>query len=135
MMKETWILLLNDMRSPKSEFLQPVAQASSREELTNFLMRERVTGYPDATATNIWHKVHRRGGPLEWFNPPTGHPNDHLQILPSEEEILARFRAQKAIIPSVGPCTIHDDCRENEELGRACLGDRPPDTARVDDIK
>jgi hypothetical protein len=60
-----FVLYLNPMREGKSERLFPVARAESRGELEALLAREKVEGYRDGP----WRKVHRKGGPLEWFNP------------------------------------------------------------------
>lgn len=61
-----WILCLNDMRAPQVEILRPVCRAETREQLDDFIERERVASYSDGH----WNKNYRRGGPLEWFNPP-----------------------------------------------------------------
>jgi hypothetical protein len=58
-----FVLVLNDMRSPKSETLDNVAKGT-REELIALYRSERVEVYRDGK----WHKVFRKGGPLEWFN-------------------------------------------------------------------
>lgn len=87
-----YVLFLNDMRSAHSEDLQPVAWASVPEPLRALLDRERVEVYREETGMpatgpetepsgfgfrcnpTSWVKHHRKGGPLEWFNPP--HPGD-----------------------------------------------------------
>jgi len=62
-----WILLLNDMRATTNiENLEPVCKAETREELESFLQRETVPGYFDGQ----WGKNFKKGGPLEWYNPP-----------------------------------------------------------------
>jgi hypothetical protein len=61
-----WILQLNDMRMPKVEMMDAVARADTKEELLSLLEREKVEPYSD----DRWGKVFRKGGPLEWFNPP-----------------------------------------------------------------
>lgn len=54
------------MRFPKSEVLVAVAKAETIEALLAFLEREKVETYQDGP----WYKSHRRGGLLEWYNPP-----------------------------------------------------------------
>lgn len=88
-----WMLLLNDMRWPKREQLGPVCRAETREDLERFLGRETVEPWTDVGPVEsahrsaalalargyeprdprdgrCWAKVFRRGGPLEWYNPP-----------------------------------------------------------------
>jgi len=87
-----WVLFLNDMRACHSEDLTPVARSDDPEKLVAFLKDERVEPYQDPTGLPAeepstepssfaykvnpghWHKVFRRGGPLEWFNDPQGCP-------------------------------------------------------------
>jgi hypothetical protein len=78
-----WILQLNDMRMPKVEMMTPVARADSREEIIALLERERVESYRDGQ----WGKSFRKGGPLEWFNPPWDE-NECIQNLGTLEEWL-----------------------------------------------
>ncbi len=70
-----WILYLDDMRAPSAEALVPVARAETKEELEAFLSSESVkpyTDYPNMESFERWAKCYRKGGPLEWFNPPYG---------------------------------------------------------------
>lgn len=75
-----WVLYLNDMRDSHIEDFEPVLRASSREELEAVLLREKVEPYSEPGfgrygETN-WAKSYRKGGPLEWFNPPDNfHPS------------------------------------------------------------
>jgi len=67
------ILLLNPMRG-RYEELVPVARAHTREALDAFLASEKVDTYTEKDA-NDWgpaslRKSFRKGGPLEYFNPP-----------------------------------------------------------------
>lgn len=62
-----WVLMLNDMRSPKFEWLTAVCQADDAQELLDLLERERVPTYRDGR----WAKSFRQGGPLEWYNTPS----------------------------------------------------------------
>lgn len=64
---DLWILYLNDMRYNQIGTGSPAARASSREVLEFLVAEETVTPYIDKG----WKKSFRRGGPLEWFNPPT----------------------------------------------------------------
>ena len=95
MSEPCFVLLLNDMRAQKTEVLTPVCRASTREALLTLLNRERVAQYADVGPHHIahttdavaqifggtvveereeycWTKSFRKGGPLEWFNPPWG---------------------------------------------------------------
>ena len=69
-----WVLYLNHMQSPKSERLVPVTRADTREALVALLERETVPLYVEdgegPYGATKWHKSFRKGGPLEWFNPP-----------------------------------------------------------------
>jgi hypothetical protein len=69
-----FVLSLNDMRSPKFEQRQYVARATTMKELEAFLERERVDVYQDVVdepdGVKTYSKSFRRGGLLEWFNPP-----------------------------------------------------------------
>jgi|SRR6478735_5797455 len=70
-----WILILNDMRSAKSEHLKPAARGETREALERMLLTEKVEAYQEKGANHYgevnWGKSFRKGGPLEWFNPPS----------------------------------------------------------------
>jgi hypothetical protein len=82
-----FVLLLNDMRSGRIEDLTPVARAETKEELLALLEREKVEEYTDegdhvnsedhsfgisrSVSTGYrYGKTYRKGGPLEWYNPP-----------------------------------------------------------------
>jgi hypothetical protein len=87
--KYVWILYLNDMRMPHFEDLRPVVRADSMNELYALIDREKVAPYSDVSGlpefseetepsisdyrcnSREWGKVFRKGGPLEWYNPPT----------------------------------------------------------------
>jgi hypothetical protein len=51
----------------RAEAFDSVARASTRQSLLDFIQRERVEPYSDGQ----WKKVFRKGGPLEWYNPPS----------------------------------------------------------------
>lgn len=68
-----FILQLNPIKA-KSEVLQAVIRAETPEKLLELVEKEKVTEWRDGE----YMKHFRNGGPLEWFNPPTGEvgPND-----------------------------------------------------------
>ena len=78
-------LRLNDMRESKIESTRTVFFAASPEPLSELLERERVAPYMD----DIWGKVFRAGGPLEWYNAPLLHGQGVLQVA-DKETYLAR---------------------------------------------
>jgi hypothetical protein len=61
-----FILVMNDMRYANIETLRELCWASTIQELDDFLNSERVEYYKDGQ----WGKQYRKGGPLEWKNPP-----------------------------------------------------------------
>ena len=61
-----FVLWLNPM-TDNVESRKAVAKADTREALEQLLERECVEPYQD----DCWHKTYRKGGPLEWYNPPT----------------------------------------------------------------
>jgi hypothetical protein len=112
-----FFLFLNDMRSSHVEELTRVCRADSVEELQALIDRERVelytdTGshaivnYTDSVARNAgravlepipayrWGKGFRKGGPLEWFNPPHEYKltPQFVVTVPSEQEYLDKVR-------------------------------------------
>ena len=97
-----WFLCLNDMRFPKIEILARVCKASSKEELQAFIEKEKCELYENGG----WHKSFRKGGPLEWYNPPYyGNESHHFVYVGTEEECVnnARRSYQTAInsVPSI----------------------------------
>jgi hypothetical protein len=64
----TWVLLLNDMRSPKIEMVQPVARAETKEALEAWEKSLRVPPYQDGP----WLRTYPPDSALGWFNPPMG---------------------------------------------------------------
>lgn len=71
-----FVLQLNEMHG-KAEYLEPVAVAETREALLDFMAREKVDPYTDTDQSSMyfagdykWGKRFRKGGPLEWYNPP-----------------------------------------------------------------
>jgi len=71
------LLYLNPMTG-RSEDCECVARAETKEQLLEFIKRETVERY---TTDGRWHKTFRQGGPLEWFNPPTGLDTFYKQFL------------------------------------------------------
>ncbi len=81
-----WLLQLNDMRSAQIEQLTAVCRAESFDELTAFIARERA---PEPYTDGKWSKRFRKGGPLEWFNPPLG--NDcFVNVAENMDDYMAR---------------------------------------------
>jgi hypothetical protein len=70
-------LVLNMMRN-KTESLTLVCVSNNRQEIEDLLAAERVEPYSDVGPgafgdyDQTFYKVYRRGGPLEWYNPPGG---------------------------------------------------------------
>lgn len=83
-----WVLMLNDMRAPKIEMLEPVARAESKEALQAFIDHEKVEPYRDGQ----WGKTYRQGGPLEWKNAP---------YLFDEDSHFINLDEQMAYLPQV----------------------------------
>jgi hypothetical protein len=88
-----WILCLNDIRHGRFEDLTPVVRADTKKALELFVDSERCEPYTDCGDRTIihdtdsiaqdagravpeqiegyrWSKVFKKGGPLEWYNPP-----------------------------------------------------------------
>ncbi len=71
-----WVMILNDMRAAKSEHGDcPAARGDTRESLERMLLTEKVEPYREPGFNHygevMWGKSFRKGGPLEWFNPPS----------------------------------------------------------------
>jgi hypothetical protein len=60
-----YVLVLNPMRG-RTEEQRMLAASENREELLAAWRGEEVQPYTDGE----WRRVYRKGGPLEWFNPP-----------------------------------------------------------------
>lgn len=89
-----WVLLLNDMRASNVENISPVCRANTKEELLAYLARERVEPYTDTDNNGYrWGKRFRKGGPLEWYNPPYDFDDHlHFQNAGHEDEWAAKAR-------------------------------------------
>lgn len=60
-----WVLMLNDMRSPKVEYRDPVACSRDPEELVDYVHSQLAES---PWRDGKWGKVFRQHSPLEWFN-------------------------------------------------------------------
>lgn len=86
-----WLLKLNDMRASKIEIMTKICIAETPEALEEFLDSESVTPYQE----NGWGKTFRKGGPLEWYNPPFGGSmGDHIVYMGTEEDWINQARAE-----------------------------------------
>ena len=70
-----FVLQLNPMRS-NAENVVPVVRAETEQRLRDFLANETVESYVDEGSAHPWHKAFRKGGPLEWYNPP----NENMEV-------------------------------------------------------
>lgn len=91
-----WFLKLNPMRG-NTEDRAIVGWAETKEELDAYLARERVEPYGDPGQSSFglgpttWRKVFRKGGPLEWFNPPEDiYAEDSFVDVGSREDWMER---------------------------------------------
>jgi hypothetical protein len=95
-----YVLMLNDMRRPKIEMLEPVARAHTKEALERHLSSHLTTPYMD---DGRWRKVFTKGSSLEWFNEPYG-PESYVHV-GTEEDYLSRareeYRSKVLSIPEV----------------------------------
>lgn len=94
--KTLWVLCLNDMRSAHFERLQPVTWSPDVGALKALLERERVEPYLDDRVNDygeslIWGKSFRRGGPLEWCNPPGRDERPHFVPITDVIEVGGQF--------------------------------------------
>jgi hypothetical protein len=80
-----WLLRLNPMQC-RMEASEIVAWSEEKQGLESLLAREHAEPYREGQ----WYKVFRKGGPLEWFNPPEGSRGPVFQDLGSLEEHLQR---------------------------------------------
>jgi len=102
-----FVLLLNNMQSPNIEIVEPVAKAETQEALMSFIERERVAAYREPGenyyGTTMWGKNFRKGGVLEWYNPPFS--DQYIVDLGTEDDwatsARAQYRQQINSIPSV----------------------------------
>jgi hypothetical protein len=71
-----FILAMNDMRYAHVETIKELCWASTIQELDDFLNSETVEYYKDGQ----WGKQYRKGGPLEWKNPPFEFDSYAIQV-------------------------------------------------------
>lgn len=79
-----FILQLNMMRN-RMESLDAIAYADTEQELHDLLARERVESYTEQGpggfgSEQTFRKNFRKGGPLEWYNPPYDYGNGQLVV-------------------------------------------------------
>jgi len=70
-----FVLCLNEMHMAHFEDKIPVCYATTAEALQQLIEEERVPYYQDGTwegGGHPWGKEFRKGGPLEWYNQPSG---------------------------------------------------------------
>jgi hypothetical protein len=118
-----WVLLLNDMRSSKSENLQPVVRAETKEALKAFVESQKVEPYvtdgtrvlhhttdsmagtTEVTDGYKWGKSFKFGGPLEWFNKPNEfNDNNYVDVGTEDSWVEAArndYRNQIVVIPTI----------------------------------
>ena len=92
-----WILMLNDMRSSKAGHLKAVAKSETKEKLEIFIQSELVDPYRE----DGWYKYFRRGGLLEWCNPPTYDDEAFCAVEPIEEIIKKTTESYNAKLKSI----------------------------------
>jgi hypothetical protein len=93
-----WLLQLNDMRASQIEIMAPVARADSRASIMALLTREGTAPYRDGP----WRKEFRQGGPLEWFNPPSGEYGCiFFEVLPLDAWLEEEYMSYLASFPVV----------------------------------
>ena len=84
-----WVLVLNDMRASNVENTQPRFRADTKEQLIALLETEKVDPYRD----DQWGKNYRKGGSLEWMNPPwSAEEGEHLVNVGNEDSWAAGAR-------------------------------------------
>lgn len=84
-----WLLILNDMRAPKSEEGDRAwARAHTQEALEAFVNAEKVESYQEVDGTKTWVKYFRKGGPLEWANNSTTNDSPMFAYVPPKAEFM-----------------------------------------------
>jgi len=116
-----WILFLNDMRFGQVEILQPICQAETPEALEAFLEAERSEPYVDEVGGYRWGKNYRRGGPLEWCNPPFDESN--FQEVPFQVTLrgCVQYSNPVVILPTVE--TLREGFPPYSRLERVAQGE------------
>ena len=89
-----------DPKTSQVETMDAIARAETKEELEQFMENEKVDSYKDGQ----WVKAFRRGGPLEWYNPPWRCDRTIIDVGGADEWVArARrsFEEQVMIVPLV----------------------------------
>lgn len=84
-----WLLYLNHMQSAKSENVQPVLCADTKEDIESFLKQEEARWQDDG-----WAKTYRKGSVLEWFNPP--HDNRYFRDIGTKDVFVGKAAVDAA---------------------------------------
>lgn len=95
-----FVLQLNDMRASNVENLRAVARAETKEELEDFMEKEKVESYTDGRYT----KNFRQNSLLEWFNPPWSLRSAIVDARTAEQwasDAIERFNEQVMVLPSI----------------------------------
>lgn len=80
-----WMLQMNPMTG-NTEDRHPIGWAETKEELEAFVNAERVDPYQEPGTSHFdgkpttWRKTFRKGGPLEWMNPPEFAWEDNVYV-------------------------------------------------------
>ena len=84
------VVLMNDMRASQIEIINPRFRAETREQANTYLETQLADEpYRDTT----WHKVYKRGSPLEWMNAPwSSDDHRHFQDIGTEDEWASNAR-------------------------------------------
>ncbi len=91
-----WLLFLHDIRDPKAGSVKALFRSETREELQALVARETVAPYKEAIE-HVWGKdqvpTHiksfRKGGPLEWYDPPTlEHDRGHYKHMQPVDDVV-----------------------------------------------
>lgn len=91
-----FILFLNDVRSPKVGDMTAVCRSETKQALKDLIARETAAPYrdrvaPPGTPSYVYVKSFRKGGPLEWYNPPSDNPDyerGHFKHMQPLEEVI-----------------------------------------------
>jgi hypothetical protein len=71
------------MRSPKIEMMDAFARAESKEALVSFVNNEKTSPYGEEK----WQKFFKKGGPLEWCNPPSIDEDSYVDVGTYEKRV------------------------------------------------
>lgn len=122
-----YILCLNDMRC-NTEHNEPVARAETLAELARFVQSERVEPYTEESGSQFHEGVHdyrkffRKGGPLEWYNPPTGQAWSYKEVVDVgtvEERVVSLLEAWTREILTIPAPVVPDNVEASPMLVQA----------------